>query len=115
VKLDETSDKSVRRAESDSQDNDKAALGVSVAPITPDLASRFNLPRTAKGVLVQDVNPDGRAADAGIQAGDLIEQVNRTPVTTVDELRNAVRRSTDRPLLLLVNREGRSLFVTVKP
>jgi serine protease Do len=117
VKLDEASpEKIARRAESDSQaDDDKAALGVSVAPLTPELANRYNLPRTAKGVLVQDVNPDGRAADAGIQAGDLIEQVNRAPVATVDELRNAVRRTTDRPLLLLVNREGRSLFVTVKP
>jgi Do/DeqQ family serine protease len=117
VKLDEASgDRSARGGERDSTDSDdKAALGVSVSPVTPDVANRFNLPRNAKGVVVQDVNPDGRAADAGIQVGDLIEQVNRQPVTTVDELRNAVRQSSDRPVLLLVNREGRELFVTVRP
>jgi len=116
VKLDEASaDKSVRRGESDSTPEDQSALGVSVAPLTPELANRFNLPKNARGVVVQDVNPDGRAADAGIQAGDVIEQINRTPVNSVEELRSAVRRTSDRPLLLLVNREGRNIFVTVRP
>jgi serine protease Do len=66
-------------------------------------------------VVVQDVNPDGRAADAGIQAGDVIEEVNRQPVTSVDELRAAVRKTTERPVLLLVNRQGNERFVTVRP
>ncbi len=64
---------------------------------------------------MQEVNPDGRAADAGIQAGDVIEKVNRESVSSVEELRAAVRRTSDRPVLLLVNREGREIFVTVKP
>jgi serine protease Do len=51
-------------------------------------------------VVVQDVNPDGRAADAGIQAGDIILEVNRQPVQSVDELRAAVRKSSDHPTLL---------------
>jgi serine protease Do len=116
VKLDEASaDRSVRRSESDATPEDKSALGVSVAPLTPELANRFNLPKDAKGVVVQDVNPDGRAADAGIQAGDVIEQVNREPVNSVEELRTAVRRTSGKPVLLLLNREGRELFVTVRP
>ena len=88
---------------------------MSVAPLTPELADRFKLPKDAKGVVVQDVNPDGRAADAGIQPGDVIQEVNRQPVQTVDELRAAVRRNADKPALLLVSREGRNLFVTVRP
>jgi hypothetical protein len=36
-------------------------------------------------------------------------------VKSVDELRAAVRKTTDRPVLLLVEREGRTLFVTVRP
>ena len=116
VKLDETSaNRTARAVDSDSAKEDKAALGVSVAPLTPDVAKRFNLPSTAKGVVVQEVSPDGRAADAGIQAGDVIERVNREPVSSIEELRAAVRRTTDRPVLLLVNREGREIFVTVKP
>jgi S1-C subfamily serine protease len=61
------------------------------------------------------VNPNGRAADAGIQPGDVIEEVNRQPVNTVDDLRATVRKTTDRPLLVLVNRQGSEIFVTVRP
>jgi serine protease Do len=116
VKLDESSgNRTARAASDDSTSQDKGALGISVAPVTPELARRFNLPKDAKGVVVEDVNPEGRAADAGIQAGDVIVQVNRQSVSNVDELRDAVRRTSDRPVLLLVNREGRNIFVTVKP
>jgi Do/DeqQ family serine protease len=116
VKLDEASPNRVARNEdTDSGSSDKGALGVSVAPLTPELASRYRLPRDARGVVVQDVNPDGRAADAGIQAGDVIEEVNRQAVNSVDELRAAVSKTTSRPLLLLVNRQGNEVFVTVRP
>ena len=114
--LDErTAGKSARNAESGATTEDKTALGISVAPLTPELAARYNLAKGTKGIVVQDVDPDGRAADADIRPGDVIEQVNRQPVQTVDDLRAAVRRTSDRPALLLVNREGRSVFVTVKP
>ena len=118
VKLDEANpEKSARRgdrAESDGTD-DRAALGISVAPLTPELAERLGAPKGAHGVVVQDVNADGRAADAGIRAGDVIESVNRQPITTVDELRSAVKASSDKPTLLLINRQGNEIFVTVRP
>jgi len=117
VKLDEASpEQNARRgSESESFSDDKAALGVSVAPLTPELAQRLGAPKDATGVVVQGVNPDSRAADAGIQEGDIIQSVNRQPVKTTEELRAAIRNSTDKPLLLLIKREGRNLFVTVKP
>jgi Do/DeqQ family serine protease len=116
VKLDESSaSRTAKGDDNESATEDKAALGISVAPLTPELSQRFKLPSNAKGVVVQDVNPDGRAADAGIQAGDVIEKVNRESVSSTEELRAAVRRTSDRPLLLLVNREGREIFVTIKP
>jgi len=108
-----------RRGERDNGDGDeengKAALGISVAPLTPELADRVRAPRDVQGLLVQDVDPDGRAADAGIQAGDIIQEANRQPVKSVDDLRAAARGSSNKPLLLLVNRQGRDVFVTIKP
>jgi Do/DeqQ family serine protease len=119
AKLEELSaDKLARRngnSESDGPNDDKAALGVSVAPLTPDVASELGLSKDAHGLVVQDVVPDGRAADAGIQSGDVIESVNRQPVKTVDELRAAIRKTTDRPALLLINRRGNEIFLTVRP
>jgi Do/DeqQ family serine protease len=94
---------------------DRSALGISVSPLTPDLADRLDVAKGVKGVVVQDVNPDGRAAEAGVQPGDVIQQVNRQPVQTADELRTAVRRNPGRPALLLISRGGQSVFLTVKP
>jgi Do/DeqQ family serine protease len=119
VRLEEANpDRIARRGDRDSapgESDDKAALGVSVAPVTPELRDRARLPKDAQGVVVEDVNPDGRAAMAGIQPGDLIEEVNRQPVKSVDDLRAALKKSTDRPTLLLINRQGNDLFVTVRP
>jgi serine protease Do len=102
VKLDEAdvSRESARNGESGSVD--KGALGIAVE-------------RGSKGLVITEVNPDSRAADAGLQEGDVILEVNRQAVQSVDELRAAVRKTTNRPVLLLVEREGRSVFVTVKP
>ncbi|MBI4485430.1 MAG: PDZ domain-containing protein, partial [Acidobacteria bacterium] len=103
---------SARGQRADAGEGDQAALGVSVTPLTPELANRLGL-KNAKGVVIQEVNPDGRAADAGLQPGDVIEQVNRAPVQSVEELRAAVKKAGDKPMLLLINREGANIFVTV--
>jgi serine protease Do len=115
VKLDEANPENVaRRGDGEPDSTDKAALGVSVAPITPELASRLGT-KGAQGLVVENVDPDSRAAEAGIQAGDVIESVNRQSVKTVEDLRGAVKRAADKPVLLLINRQGSSIFVTVKP
>ncbi len=116
VKLDEASPNRTARASSDAPEAaDQTALGVAVAPLTPEAAARAGIRGNVKGLLVQSVEPDSRAADAGIQPGDVIVEANRKSVASVDELRAAVRGSPDRPLLLLVNREGHDLFLTVRP
>ncbi len=115
VKLDELAAPRSASSTTGSSSEDKTALGVTVAPLTPELAERADIPKGVKGLLVQEVNPDSRAAAAGVRAGDVIQQVNRQPVQSVEDLRAAVRRSSDRPALLLVNREGKDLFITVRP
>jgi Do/DeqQ family serine protease len=119
VKLDEATASREARERPDAGSDDRGMLGVAVAPLSPEAATRAGLGKDAHGVGVQQVNPDGRAADAGIQPGDIILEVNRQPVTSVDDLRSAVRRAADKPTLLLVRRssgdEGRDIFVTVRP
>ena len=119
VKLDEAQVSREARERTGDNADDRAALGVAVSPLSPDLAARARLGRNAHGVIVQDVDPDGRAADAGIEAGDIILEVNRQAVQSVEELRTAVRKAAEKPTLLLVRRAadgaGRDLFVTVKP
>ena len=114
VKLDERSVEQSARHESGDAAGDKAALGVTVAPLTPELAARAGLSKDAHGLVVRNVDPDGRGADAGIQPGDIIQEVNRQPVQSVDELRTAVKKSSDRPALVLVQRGEQSIYLTVK-
>lgn len=105
VKLDElNADKVARNGRGDNgeENGDKSALGVAIQP-------------SDKGLVVQDVDPNGRAADAGIQPGDVIKSVNRQPVKSVDELRAALKKTSDRPALLLIQRQDAQVFVTVKP
>ena len=88
-------------------------LGLSVRPVTPQDARELGL-ESGKGLLVAEVDPAGPAAAAGIRPGDVIEQVNRKPVTDAAELRAAARASGDRPALVLVNRKGASLFLAME-
>ena len=62
---------------------------------------------------MKSVRDGGPAASAGIRPGDVIEEVNRQPVQSVEDLRAGLKRSADKPVLLLVNRQGVSIFVTV--
>jgi serine protease Do len=94
---------------------DTGKLGVGVEPLTPELASQLGLRSGTQGLVVDEVDPAGPAADAGIQRGDVIEQVNQQPVRSAADLRAALQRSGTRPALLLVNRRGTTIFVTVTP
>lgn len=83
------------------------ALGLSLSPLTPDLARAANLPSTSHGVIVTAVDPNGDAADQGIQRGDLIVSINNQAVTSpgqvvaaIDAARKAGRSS----VLLLIKR-----------
>ena len=53
-----------------------------------------------------------RAANAGLREGDVIEEVDRKAVKSVDELRSALDAG-DGPALLLVHRGGTTVFVTL--
>jgi serine protease Do len=90
-------------------------LGLSVEPLTPETAQRLNLPAGTRGLLITSVTADGPAAEAGLRRGDLIQEVNRQPVATREELTAAINRAGDRPILLLVTREGRSSYIAVRP
>jgi serine protease Do len=115
VKLEEANpEKSARDDRGDSKGDNTAALGIAVEPLTPQLADRLGVDQGTKGVVVENVDPDGRAADAGLQPGDIIAKVDRQPVRSVEDLRSAVKNGGDKPVLLLVNRKGTQIFVTVR-
>ena len=90
-----------------------ARLGIAARSLTPELARSLNVP-DARGVLVERVEDGSRAQAAGLAAGDVIVEVNRAPVTSVGALQEALaKHPADKPVLMLVQREGQSLYLTV--
>lgn len=89
-------------------------LGLTVQPITPDIAAQLNLKPGTQGLVVTDVDPSGPAADA-VQPGDVIVQINNQPVRSVADIQSALKKSAGRPALLLINRGAQPLFVPVRP
>ena len=89
-----------------------ALEGVAVQSLHPPLRRQLGVPAETQGVLVSAVDPTSAAARAGLQRGDVIEEVNRQTVTTVAEFERAARAG-DESVVLLVNRDGRTRYVVV--
>ena len=79
------SNKSSSPAKSETQD-----LGVTVKPLTKELAEEYEL-KVTEGLLVTAVEPDSPAADEGIRPGDVITEINRKKVTSANQYRDALK------------------------
>jgi regulator of sigma E protease len=64
---------------------------------------------------VGSVMPDMPAAQAGLQAGDVVTAINEKPINTWEELSNAIRASEGKPVNITVQRAGESTTMTVTP
>ena len=100
------------RPDEDDAAPDTTGFGMGVQPLTPEQARALDLP-AGRGVLVASVTADGKAAAAGLREGDVIEEVDGAPVTSVDTLRSLLKKG-DRPALLLVHRRDATLFLTLE-
>jgi serine protease Do len=93
------------------------ALGATLALVTPATRQQFNLDDSAKGVVVADLDSDGPLADQGIRPGDVIKRVSDSAVESpadVKRLAEKAKENKENVLLMLVDRQGRSLFIAVK-
>jgi serine protease Do len=89
-------------------------LGLDVQELTPGLAEKFNL-QESRGVLISKVEPGSLAQSEGLHEGDLIKEVNRTPVGSIGEFSSAVSKiQRGDTLLLRVLRESRAFYVVLK-
>jgi Do/DeqQ family serine protease len=95
--------------------NGGGKLGVGVEPLTPDIAQELGLRAGTQGVVINSVDPTGPAVAAGLQRGDVIQEVNRQPIKSVEDLRAAIEKNGAKPALLLVNRRGDTIYVPVRP
>ena len=109
VKLGELpTDKEQAKAEEGS--SDEALEGVTVENLDSQSARQLGLPGSVTGVVVTDISPSSPLASSGLRRGDVIQEVNHEPVKNVAQFEEAVRKAGKNPLLL-VNRQGTTLFI----
>lgn len=90
-------------------------LGLTLQPLSPEMARQLTLPEGTEGLVVTEMDPSGAAAAEGIARGDVILEINRQPVRSLDEVQAAIDRSGSRPILLLISRRGQTIYLTVRP
>ena len=94
---------------------EKGELGMTVQKLTPQIAESLGLEK-AEGVVVSAVDPGSVADEAGIRRGDVILEVDRKPIRSIDEYKKAVAGiRKGKGVLLLVRRGESTLFLALKP
>ncbi|GAB4407289.1 MAG: DegQ family serine endoprotease [Thermodesulfovibrionales bacterium] len=90
------------------------SLGMRVDDITPRRAHQFRI-KDKTGVIVTDVLSGSPADMAGIQAGDVIKEVNRKPIKDLKDYETVMGKAPKgSPVLLLIKRGGRTFYVSIK-
>jgi serine protease Do len=105
-------------ASNDRQDNSdqRQRIGLSLAPLSPDMRDQLNVPDGTKGAVIQGVQPGSPAETAGLEPGDVIVGVGTQAVASPAEAVRAMRAaasSKDHAVALRVIRNGQPVFVGV--
>jgi serine protease Do len=89
-----------------------APLGMTVEPLPDEIRDSLGV---TGGVLVSDI-AQGPALDAGIRPRDVITELNRRPVSSVEDFRKAVEAlPEDSAVSVRVVRQGRAIYLVMKP
>jgi serine protease Do len=87
-------------------------LGIIGASVTPEVADMVGGSRALSGVLVTATVANRLAVDSGLQEGDIIHSLNRTPIKSLDDLRAAFGHlQPGDPAAMQVERNGRLTYI----
>ena len=90
--------------------------GVTVQNLTPDFRERLDIPEKVIGVLVTAVETGSVAEESGLKAGDVILEINKKSTKTIKDFSKVVGEvKKEEGVLLLVFREGMTIFITMSP
>ncbi|MCB2073842.1 MAG: Do family serine endopeptidase [Novosphingobium sp.] len=96
----------------------ESSLGLSVLPLTPQIARQLGAGDDTRGLVINAVDPNSDAARKGLRRGDIVLSANYRAVTSIDSLETAIRdakRSDREALLLRVQRRGQPVtYVPVR-
>jgi serine protease Do len=89
--------------------------GITVQELTPSLRDRMNLPENLNGVVITGISPDSPTQGL-LQQNDVIQEVNRQAIQSAQDYDQAVSKIGENDtVLLLIYRDGGSVYLTLKP
>jgi serine protease Do len=95
---------------------DNVLASLRVQALDAATMSQLNIPAKMTGVVVTSVENGGPAEAAGLQRGDVIQEVNHEVVNTLEDYQKAsIKLKKDELAVLLLSRQGNNLFVAVNP
>lgn len=95
-------------------ESDQGKWGLKLHEMSPEIEQQYHL-QASTGVVVVGVEPGSPADEAGIRQGDVIVEVNRTPVSSIDDVKERITKTDDEGrLLLLVQRQSGKFFVPMQ-
>jgi serine protease Do len=98
------------------RDGGSGALdGVSVEELDSQTLQQLHMPAGTKGVVVAEVADGSSASMAGLQPGDVVQEVDHVRIGSVSDFDRAMRRGPGHTVLLLVNRGGNTLYIAIEP
>jgi serine protease Do len=104
-----------RRSPKEAENTPLEKIGVEVTDLTPEQAERHGYKESQKGALITKVEPDSSAAVAGLESGMVIAKVEKTPVNSASEAKEALaKESLEKGILLQVKEPTGSRFVILK-
>jgi serine protease Do len=92
-----------------------ALKGITVQELTPAIRDRMGIPENLNGVIIANISEDSPAQEA-LQPHDVIVEVNRKAITSISDYEQTVSKIGEKDsVLLLVYRDGASIYITIKP
>jgi serine protease Do len=87
-----------------------------VRELNEELATRYGLKATERGVVVVRIKPGSTAEEMGMREGDIILEVNRKAVNSLKSYERAASGlAKDQAVLLLLKRKGQAIYLTLRP
>jgi serine protease Do len=116
VKVGELKDTEKTAASSSKNAKEKmnTELGINAGEITPEIAAQLNLTQKS-GVVILEVDSGSPAEEAGLQAGDIVAEIDREKIANMNQFNKKMSSyKTGDTILFLIKREGSSIFLTLK-
>lgn len=117
ARLAEASEPGSEPDDGDRHTGDDVLLGMEIRPLVPNLAKQFGLEEDREGLVVTRVEPDGPADRGGVQAGDILLNVGRETVATVDQVADLLKEAQARDaraVVLRIEREGDPRYLALQ-